>query len=109
MSLQAVLTKLEYEQDITNDYLYTVVVSNLTCYSRNGLINLEIFKAVVMNSLNKPEDIQPWFNILLDRINRLECNSKDAIIAQMVSKLREAILKSYVIVGFPKVKRNKTE
>lgn len=59
-----------------------------------------------MNSVNKPEDIQPWFNIIIDRINKIESTDKkekDDLTVKIVSKLREAIFKSYVIVGYPKV------
>lgn len=60
-------------------------------------------KPIVMNSVNKPEDIKQWFKIIIDRIEKLKIEEKDNTLAKMVSKLREAIFKSYVIVGFPKV------
>lgn len=59
-----------------------------------------------MSSVNKPEDIQLVYGIISDRISELTDISKEQKeqkLARVVLRLREAILKSYIIVGFPKV------
>lgn len=59
-----------------------------------------------MSSVNKPQDIQQWYNIILEKIEQLEHKTKqekDNLNVQVVLRLREAILKSFIIVGFPKV------
>jgi pyruvate kinase len=59
-----------------------------------------------MSSVNKPEDIQHVYDIISNRIEQLETLSKlekNKLLSTIVLKLREAILKSYIIIGFPKV------
>lgn len=59
-----------------------------------------------MSSVNKPEDVQYIYHIISERLQQVESLSiqeKNKLLAQIVLRLREAILKSYVIIGFPKV------
>lgn len=59
-----------------------------------------------MSSVNRPEDVQQVYHIIADRIEAIEKHSKaekNKLLASIVLKLREAILKSYIIIGFPKV------
>lgn len=60
-----------------------------------------------MSSVNKPKDIQQWYNIISERIEQMNSTKeeKDKLIAKVVLRLREAILKSFIIVGFPKVNK----
>jgi hypothetical protein len=60
-----------------------------------------------MSSVNKPEDVQQVYHIISDRVQQLEnlsSQEKNKLVAQIVLKLREAILKSYIVIGFPKVR-----
>lgn len=59
-----------------------------------------------MSSVNKPEDVKHVYNIIAERVEQeqnLINEEKNKLIARIVLKLREAILKSYIIIGFPKV------
>lgn len=59
-----------------------------------------------MSSVNKPEDVKHVYNITAERVEQnqnLTKEEKNKLIARIVLKLREAILKSYIIIGFPKV------
>lgn len=60
-----------------------------------------------MSSVNRPEDIQHVYAIIdhrVDSIPNLARVEKNKLLANIVLKLREAILKSYIATGFPKVK-----
>lgn len=59
-----------------------------------------------MSSVNKPEDVKHVYNIITERVElkqNMTKEEKNKLIARVVLKLREAILKSYIIIGFPKV------
>jgi hypothetical protein len=59
-----------------------------------------------MSSVNKPEDVKYVYNIIAERVEQnqnLTKEEKNKLIARIVLNLREAILKSYIIIGFPKV------
>lgn len=59
-----------------------------------------------MSSVNKPEDVKHVYDIIAQRVDQKQGLSKEAkhkMMAAIVLKLREAILKSYIIIGFPKV------
>lgn len=59
-----------------------------------------------MSSVNKPEDVKHVYNIITERVElkqNMTKEEKNKLIARIVLKLREAILKSYIIIGFPKV------
>lgn len=59
-----------------------------------------------MSSVNQPGDVKLVYQIISDRIDLLENKTrveKNHLLASIVLKLREAILKSYIIIGFPKV------
>lgn len=59
-----------------------------------------------MSSVNKPEDVKHIYDIISERVDQKQEMSREAknkLIAAIVLKLREAILKSYIIIGFPKV------
>lgn len=59
-----------------------------------------------MSSVNRPEDVQHVYHIIAERIDKTENQTKaekNKLLASIVLKLREAILKSYIIIGFPKV------
>ncbi|GAA5796996.1 hypothetical protein HPULCUR_002374 [Helicostylum pulchrum] len=86
MSLQIILEEIEYDQDMAHDLWYLVA-------------------AVVMSSVNQPGDVKLVYQIISDRIDLLENKTrveKNHLLASIVLKLREAILKSYIIIGFPK-------
>ncbi|GAN07385.1 conserved hypothetical protein [Mucor ambiguus] len=86
MSVREILESIHYEQDIVNDIWYIVA-------------------AVVMSSVNKPEDVKHVYDIIAQRVYQKQDLSKEAknkLMAAVVLKLREAILKSYIIIGFPK-------
>ncbi|KAI9483018.1 MAG: AhpD-like protein [Benjaminiella poitrasii] len=87
MTLRQILKNLEHNQDILNDFWY-------------------IIAAVVISSVNKPDDIQFVYYAIVDQIenssNLLSKEEKNKLIASVILRLREAILKSYIIIGFPK-------
>jgi hypothetical protein len=59
-----------------------------------------------MSSVNRPEDIQQVYDRISNRVDSLGNLSrpeKNQVLASIVLKLREAILKSYIATGFPKV------
>ena len=59
-----------------------------------------------MSSVNKPEDVKHVYDIIEQRVDQkrdLSKEEKNKMLAAIVLKLREAILKSYIIIGFPKV------
>lgn len=60
-----------------------------------------------MSSVNRPEEIQHVYAIIENRVNvipNLSQLERNKLLANIVLKLREAILKSYIATGFPKVK-----
>ncbi|CEP13834.1 hypothetical protein [Parasitella parasitica] len=86
MLVREILENIQYKQDIATDIWYIVA-------------------AVVMSSVNKPEDIKHIYDIINERVDKMEnmtIEEKNKLIAAIVLKLREAILKSYIIIGFPK-------
>ncbi|KAI8643622.1 AhpD-like protein [Parasitella parasitica] len=86
MSVREILENIQYKQDIATDIWYIVA-------------------AVVMSAVNKPEDVSHVYNIISERVERtkdMTIEEKNRLIAAIVLKLREAILKSYIIIGFPK-------
>ncbi|KAI8987761.1 AhpD-like protein [Mycotypha africana] len=75
------------EQNLTNDYWYLIAV------------------AIVMSSVNKPEDIQYIYQTIeakIDNLSQQNESKKNNILSSIVLRLREAVLKSHVIIGFPK-------
>ncbi|KAK4509632.1 uncharacterized protein ATC70_006934 [Mucor velutinosus] len=86
MSVREILESIHHEQDIIHDTWYIVA-------------------AVVMSSVNKPEDVKHVYDIIAQQVDQkqdLPKEAKNKLIAAVVLKLREAILKSYIIIGFPK-------
>ncbi|KAI7907800.1 uncharacterized protein BX663DRAFT_528501 [Cokeromyces recurvatus] len=87
MSYFQILENLEHdEQNILNDVWY-------------------IIAAVVISSVNKPNDIQIVYQVIsdkIDKMNHLSKEEKNQLFAKIILRLREAILKSFVIIGFPK-------
>lgn len=59
-----------------------------------------------MSSVNRPEEIQHVYAIIENRVGlipNLSQLERNKLLASIVLKLREAILKSYIATGFPKV------
>lgn len=59
-----------------------------------------------MSSVNKPEDVKHVYALIAQQVDQkqgLSNEAKNELLAAIVLKLREAILKSYIIIGFPKV------
>jgi hypothetical protein len=53
--------------------------------------------------VNRPEDIKHVYSVISERIDKSNNGNNDQLKAKVVLRLREAILKSYIITGFPKV------
>ncbi|CAO3612520.1 unnamed protein product [Mucor fragilis] len=86
MSVWEILESIHRQQDIVNDIWYIVA-------------------AVVMSSVNKPEDVKHVYALIAQQVDQkqgLSNEAKNELLAAIVLKLREAILKSYIIIGFPK-------
>ncbi|CEI85712.1 hypothetical protein RMCBS344292_00169 [Rhizopus microsporus] len=61
--------------------------------------------AVVMSSVNRPEDIQHIYDIVSDNVNKIPNKTreeKNRLVSKIILRLREGVFKSHVIVGFPK-------
>jgi hypothetical protein len=59
----------------------------------------------VITAVNQPQDVQHVYSVISEQVGNTQY--KDKILAQIVLRIREAVLKSYVIIGFPKVKQDK--
>ncbi|KAI8348309.1 AhpD-like protein [Blakeslea trispora] len=85
MSLPALLESLQFDTDFNHSVDYLAA-------------------AVVINSVNQPKDIQHVYSIISTRIAQTTNSSeqKTQLLSNATLRLREAILKSFVIIGFPK-------
>ncbi|KAG1454709.1 hypothetical protein G6F56_007252 [Rhizopus delemar] len=86
MSLKNILLRaLEKENDISKETWYLASVA-------------------VMASVNHPEDVKDVYDVISDHVGQIHKNqvSKDELISKTVLRMREAALKSHVIIGFPK-------
>lgn len=63
-------------------------------------------QVAVMASVNHPEDVKDVYDVISDHVGQIHKNqvSKDELISKTVLRMREAALKSHVIIGFPKVR-----
>ncbi|KAI9022169.1 hypothetical protein CLU79DRAFT_751466 [Phycomyces nitens] len=63
-----------------------------------------IIAAVVISALNHPKDLAEVYNLVSSSADELEISleNKQAEMAKVVLRLREAILKSFIVTGFPK-------
>jgi hypothetical protein len=61
-----------------------------------------------MASVNHPEDVRDVYDVISNHINQMQGKSqsvKNDLMSKIVLRMREAALKSHVIIGFPKVKK----
>ncbi|EIE83890.1 hypothetical protein RO3G_08595 [Rhizopus delemar RA 99-880] len=87
MSVKNILLRaLEQGSDISKDTWYIASVS-------------------VMASVNHPEDVRDVYDVISNHINQMQGKSqsvKNDLMSKIVLRMREAALKSHVIIGFPK-------
>ncbi|KAI8099341.1 AhpD-like protein [Halteromyces radiatus] len=94
MSLADAFTKLRT--------IYKLRQHDSTEYLSN---NWFIIAAVVISTLNHPEDIQQLYaliNLDIDTMETLSSDEKLNLKTKVVAKLRDAILKGFIAGGFPK-------
>ncbi|KAI8356094.1 AhpD-like protein [Choanephora cucurbitarum] len=85
MSLPAIIESLQFDADFEHNVDYLAA-------------------AAVINSVNQPKDIQHVYSVISTRIAQSDDSpeKKTELLSNVVLRLREAILKSFVIIGFPK-------
>lgn len=75
---------------------------------RLGTLLIKCMQITVMSSVNRPEDVVYVYEEISNQVNsfgNLSGLEKNKLMASIVLKMREAILKSYIATGFPKVKK----
>lgn len=73
------------------------------------MLLIKYTQITVMSSVNRPEDVVYVYEEISNQVNsfgNLSGLEKNKLMASIVLKMREAILKSYIATGFPKVKNN---
>ncbi|KAI8993365.1 AhpD-like protein [Pilobolus umbonatus] len=86
MSLPSALAQIKLDSNILQDIWYLVT-------------------AVIISSVNHPEDIHHVYKMTstqIDNVDQISTGERDKMRARVVLRLREALLKSHVIIGFPK-------
>ncbi|KAI8882648.1 hypothetical protein K501DRAFT_220847 [Backusella circina FSU 941] len=81
MGLESVLKQFEFLSDISKDNWYLIV-------------------SAVITAVNQPQDVQHVYSFISEQVKK--SNGEDKVLAQVVLRIREAVLKSFVIIGFPK-------